>query len=172
MSPIKCREKVTNRSHANEIFLRACAQEDQGKLSSAFRLYLAGAKLGDTGCQVNLGNFYADGRGIKPNREAAVKWYKKAYARGERSAASNLGAMFRDEGKFEKAVSWYERAVKLHDVDANLEIAKILLRNPKDRARAKAFLEQMQAFSEDDLTRSARKQGRQLLKRIRDKEAR
>lgn len=46
-------------SNLDFLFERASNQWDQGNLLSAYRLFLAGAKAGDAGCQVNLGNFIA-----------------------------------------------------------------------------------------------------------------
>jgi len=42
-------------------------QWEVGKLTSAFRLFLAVAKTGDESAQLNLGNFYSEGIGVKPN---------------------------------------------------------------------------------------------------------
>lgn len=160
-------DRDSKKMRANELFLRASSQEDKGKLLSAFRLYLAAAKLGDTSCQINVANFYADGRGIKPNRKAAIEWYTKAYRQGERSAASNLGAMFRDEGRFKEALTWYERAVKLDDGDANLQIAKIHLREPQQRMQAISRLEKIETMPSDDVTPSAKQEARLLLRKLR-----
>ena len=93
------------------------------KLTSAFRLLLSGAKSGDISAQLNIGNFYSDGTGVKRNRARALYWYKRAYRRSDASAANNIGVLFRAEGQLTRALAWFERAVKLKDVDANLEIA-------------------------------------------------
>jgi TPR repeat protein len=53
-------------------FVRAGKQADNGNLKSAFRLFLAAAKAGDSSCQINLGNFYDEGTGIRRNRSAAM----------------------------------------------------------------------------------------------------
>ena len=37
---------------------------------------------------------------------------------------SNIGTIFRDEKKLGPAISWFRRAARLGDADANLEIAK------------------------------------------------
>jgi TPR repeat protein len=43
--------------------------------------------------------------------------------------------VFRKEKKMKQALAWFERAVKLQDGDANLEIAKIYLKNKTDKAK-------------------------------------
>jgi TPR repeat protein len=110
--------------NANDIFVRADKEADKGNLESAFRLFLAGARAGDRSCQVNLGNFYDGGMGVRRNRSAAMYWYKRAYRRGDSSAANNIGVMWRNEKKYSRALEWFRKAVKLGDDEANLEIAK------------------------------------------------
>jgi TPR repeat protein len=69
-------------------------------MRSAFRLYLAGAKSGDSGCQLNVGNLYDAGTGVRRNPEAALHWYKRAYRAGSASAANNIGVLWRGDRKF------------------------------------------------------------------------
>src|SRR5579863_417820 len=97
------------------LFQRADKEWEAGNLRSAFRLFLAAAKAGDPSCQINLGNFYSGGIGVKPNRTSALYWYRRAYRQGYRSAASNIGMVYRDEEKLKKALAWFERAAKLKD---------------------------------------------------------
>ncbi len=123
-------------SKTDDLFIRAAKQADKGKLRSAFRLYLAAAKAGDSSCQINLGNFYDDGTGVRRNRSAALYWYKRAYRHGESCAAHNIGVMWRNEQKFERALGWFEKAVILGDDEAHLEIAKHYLRVERNPVKA------------------------------------
>lgn len=111
----------------DDLLTRADQQWQRGELRSAFHLFLAAAKQGDATAQLDLGYFYDTGTGIKPNRSLALRWYKQAYRQGRGAAASNIGTIFRDEGRLRQALAWFERAAKLGDSDANLEIARILL---------------------------------------------
>jgi TPR repeat protein len=77
----------------DELFIRADKQADEGNFKSAFRLFLAAAKAGDSSCQINVGNYYDAGKGVRRNRSAAMYWYKRAYRRREASAAHNIGVM-------------------------------------------------------------------------------
>lgn len=163
-------KKAKDRSNADALFVRASEQWDKGKLLSAFRLFLAGAKAGDSGAQVNLGYFYHHGIGIKPSSKEALKWYKIAYFRGERCAASNIGFLFRDEQKYEKAIQWFTRAVKLQDGDANLQIAKIYLEYKQDIGKTAGYLQQIYKFKVgEDVLESSVDEARALLKKIRHK---
>jgi len=128
--------KRSRRLNTNGIFVRADKEADKGNLKSAFRLFLAGARAGDRSCQVNLGNFYDSGTGVRRNRSAAMYWYKRAYRRGDPSAANNIGVMWRNEKKYSRALGWFRKAVKLGDDESNLEIAKHYLKVEHNPERA------------------------------------
>ena len=128
--------KRPSNPHVDELFTRAERQESNGKMRSAFRLFLAAAKAGEPGCQVNLGNYYDAGKGVRRNRAAALYWYKRAYRRGSSDAASNIGVLWRNENKPKLALEWFRKSVRLGKEEANLEIAKYYLLNEVDPARA------------------------------------
>lgn len=117
------KSKISRKAKADELFIRADQEEEKGNLRSAFRLFLAGAKLGEKGCQLNVGNYYDDAKGVRRNRKAALYWYKRAYRRGYASAASNIGIVWRNEKDPKRALDWFKKAVRLGDDEANLEIA-------------------------------------------------
>jgi TPR repeat protein len=82
MSIVQHGSKRSWSSNADDLFLRANEHWDRGKLKSAFRLFLRGAKAGDSGAQVNLCYFYDSALGVKPNRDLALYWYRRAYRQG------------------------------------------------------------------------------------------
>jgi TPR repeat protein len=135
--------RLTNKSKADDLFVRADKQEERGKKRSAFRLMLAAAKLGDRGAQVNVGNYYDDGKGVKRNRSAALYWYNRAYRRGDSSAAHNIGILWRNEEKLRRALSWFFRAVKLGDDESNLDIGKYFLHKEKNPGKAIPYFERV-----------------------------
>jgi TPR repeat protein len=63
--------KHTKKSKADVLFARADKEEGRGHLGLAFRLMLAAAKLGNISAQINVGNYYDDGKGVRRNRAAA-----------------------------------------------------------------------------------------------------
>ena len=109
-------------------------------MRSAFRLTLAAAKLGNASAQINVGNYYDDGTGVRRNHSAALRWYKLAYRRGDSGAAHNIGCVWRNEGNLERALYWFSRAVSLGDDESNIDIAKHFLRNVQDPRKAISFL--------------------------------
>jgi TPR repeat protein len=164
------RSKIQVRNECDELFRRASAQEDKGRFRSAFRLYLAAAKAGDTGCQVNVGNFYDNGTGVRRNKSAALYWYMRAYRRGVACAASNIGTVWRNEGKLKRALSWFQRAVEMGDDEANLEIAKHYLfieNNPREAIPYLKKVSPSKWVTEDGAEEAANllKQAKRILKR-------
>jgi len=152
-------------AHLGRLFERADKQWSAGKLKSAFRLFLAAAKGGDFACQLNLGTFYCDGIGVKPNRKLALYWYRRAYRQGYGPAAHCIGILFRDEGKPRRAIAWLERAAKLGDGDAKLDIAKIYL-GADDRTKAIPHLRQVFRAKPHEASEASREEAEGLLKEV------
>ena len=148
-------------------FERANAEWERGKLASAFRLFLAAAESGDSSAQHNVGYFYDVGIGTRRNRDAALLWYRRAYRRGLRTAASNIATVYRDEKNVERALFWYRRAASLKDAHANLEIAKLLLTRGGPQADVVRHLKKVIRASSADVTEAARSEAQRLLDRMR-----
>jgi TPR repeat protein len=161
--------RTQRKARAQGIFLRGQKQQDEGNLKSGFRLLLRAAKLGDYEAQHNLGYTYDVGLGVRPNRPAAMFWYKEAYrnGRGGGPPANNIGTIFRDEQNYPEAVRWFRRAAKYGDVDANLELAKIYLREPKQQGKAISCLKEiLKATPPIGVGEDTQREARKLLKRI------
>jgi TPR repeat protein len=155
--------KQSRRSKSEALFFRADKKWNSGDLQAAFRLFLAAAKAGDKAAQLNVGNCYDTGSGIRRNRSSALYWYKRAYRRGDASAATAIGTVWRDAGKPQRALTWFLRAVKLGDEDSNLDIAKHYLVNEKDPQAAIPYLEKV--CQSDRVTEASAEEAKRLLKR-------
>jgi TPR repeat protein len=166
MSTFQHGSKRSRSSNACNLFLRANEHWDRGELKSAFRLFLRAARAGDSGARVNLGYFYDSGLGVKPNRDLALYWYRRAYRQRSSGAASNIGTVWRDQGKLDRAISWFQRAEKLGDGDANLEIAKVYLRYKHDKDKAIHYLRRVCRAKPDEVMQQSREEAENLLKRI------
>lgn len=101
-----------------------------------------------------------------PNRERALFWYRRAYRRGEACAATNIGVLYRDEGDFKLALIWFERAVQRGDEEANLEIAKVFLKQDREREPVVRLKRVAKAKPGVDVTVASWEQARRLLKRL------
>ena len=75
--------------------------------------------------------------------------------------------VFRGEENLKQAIKWFERAVRLGDGDANLEIAKIYLTR-RESARAIHYLKQTLKANADDVTEASKEEAQRLLKRRRE----
>lgn len=129
-----------NDTETRKWFVDASALWDQGRLREAFRLFLAAAKAGDSGAQLNVGHFYDMGHGVKRSRDQAMYWYRRALRRGEAAAANSIGTLYRDEGRLRLAIRWFEKAVSLGDDGALLNMARLYLGPLKDVPRARRLL--------------------------------
>jgi TPR repeat protein len=113
------------------LFIAADYFEEQGELRKAFDCLLAGAQGGDQGCQMNLGNFYGDGTGVRRDLRKAGYWYRRAYenvaVHGVRSsgAAHNYALDLYRAGNLSLAIKWFEKARALKDGSAMNWLAKI-----------------------------------------------
>lgn len=85
---------------------------------------LARANSGDASAQVQLGEAYADGKGVERDTQQAVAWYRKAADQGNISAELHLAVLYRDgAGKMfprdmAQAAEWYRKAADQGDTGA------------------------------------------------------
>lgn len=167
--PRTAESRKRRQMRAEEIYLRAKRQQDEGNLKSGFRLLLTAAKLNDPGAQLSLGYTYDVGKGVRRNRAAAMHWYKKAYRnqRGWGIAASNIGTIFRDEHSYPEAIRWFRRGVRYGDVDANLDLARIYLKNPRQKDKATLCLREiLNATPPIGVGKDTQREARKLLNQI------
>jgi uncharacterized protein len=123
-----------------KMFSRADKNREKSKLQPAFRRFLAAAKAGDRAAQTNIGYFYDMGIGTRCNKMSALYWYSRAYRRGDASAANNIGTIWRDKHKPQRALAWFRRAVRLGNDSSNLNIAKHFLQNESNLRIAIGYL--------------------------------
>jgi TPR repeat protein len=162
-------------SRRNLLYQRAESEWTADRLQSAFRLFLAAAKADFVPAYDLVAQFYDKCWGVKRNQDAALLWYRRAY-RDKRSwlrqacrqglsvPANNIGCILRDRGQHRSAISWFLRAVRLGDGDANLCIAKIYLRNQRDRPKAIRYLKK--TCSASYVTDGSIEEARRLLRQI------
>jgi uncharacterized protein len=159
---MKSRSRQSQKASAQ--FIRADEEEDRGNLRSAFRLFLAAARAGDVNAQARVGYYYDVGQGVRPNRAAALSWYRRAYRNGDASAAHNIGTIWRDQRNVRRAEEWFQRSVNLGHDDSQLDIAKLYLANdPKKSIRHLNRVLQSARVERSDKEEAAR-----LLRRARE----
>jgi len=92
-------------------------------------------------------------------------WYKRAYRRGQACAAHNIGVMWRNEGKYGRALYWFKKAVRLGDDEDNLDIAKHYLEVEHNVLRAVLHLEKVCVSKR--VSEAGLEEARKLLRRAR-----
>jgi TPR repeat protein len=162
MSPAK----LKTISDADRLFLEAERYEEAGDFRSAFKTLLVAARLGDSGCQNNLGNFYASGKGVRKSLEKAAYWYKRAYNKGDRSAANNLAIDKRNQGDVRSAVIWFKKAIEMKDGDACIPLAKIYMARKNGQRMAAGLLRQALRMSRSDLSEAGREEAESFLQEL------
>jgi len=158
--------KRTKKLKSEKLFLEAERFEEAGDFKSAFKSLLAGAQLGDSGCQSNLGNFYASGKGTRKSLESAAYWYKRAYRNGAGYAASNLAIDRRNAGNIRSAVIWFKKAIARKDGDACILLAKIYIARKGGQKTAVTLLRQALRMNRNYLSERGREEAESLLKQL------
>lgn len=133
---------------------------DARKYRSAVPLFARAAKRGDPSSQLMLGYCFYLGLGVPRSRDEALFWYRKAARAGDGAAASNIGIVFRDEGKKGLALRWFRRAVDLGLPDALLEVALLQGGEAAEGALAQATLRRLLRFK--TLIPAVREEARRL----------
>jgi TPR repeat protein len=158
--------KRNKEQDAEALFLKAERYEEKKDFRNAFKCLLTAAELGDAGCQINLGNFYAWGRGVRKNLKEAAHWYKKAYKNGDRCGALNLAIDKRNAGNVRSAVIWFKKAIAMNDGDACIELAKIYIPRKHGQKAAAELLRQALLMGRDDISDAGKEEAESLLKEI------
>jgi len=148
----------------NSLFNEADKYEEMGDFRNAFKCFLAAAQLGHHMSQLNLGNFYASGTGVKRSLEKAAYWYKKAYKNGNNDGALNLAIDRRNEGNLRSAVIWFKKAIAMNSGDACIELAKIYSARKGGEKAAANLLRRALRMSRDNISDDARDKAESLLR--------
>ncbi len=154
------RDKTLN---AEDLFLEAEQYEEKGDFESAFNRLLAAAELGHHMSQLNLGNFYASGRGTRRSLEKAAHWYKKAYKNGNNDGALNLAIDRRNEGNVRSAVVWFKKAIAMNSGEACIELAKIYKARKGGQKPAANLLKRALRMGRDNISETAKEEAESLL---------
>ena len=84
------------------------------------------AEQGDADAQFNLGDMYANGRGVPQDDAEAVRWYRLAAEQGHASAQFDLGFGYANgrgvPQDYAEAVRWYRLAAEQDDASAQFNL--------------------------------------------------
>ncbi|MGB9073144.1 MAG: tetratricopeptide repeat protein [Terriglobales bacterium] len=152
---------------AESLFLEAEQYEEMGDFRNAFKRLLAAAQLGHHMSQLNLGNFYASGTGVRRNLEKAAHWYQEAYKNGNNDGAFNLAIDRRNEGNVRSAVIWFKKAIAMNHGEACIALAKIYNARKGGQKAAVDLLRRALRMSRDDISDLAKEEAESLLEEMR-----
>src|SRR5579871_3787537 len=118
-------KKQIQESRAETLFRAANVFEELEMFRDAFKCHLIAAELNHKFSQLNLGSYYASGRGVRKNLKLAESWSKRAYKNGVGAAAHNLALEKRGEGDIKAAIGWLKKAIAKQEAAAYVELADI-----------------------------------------------
>lgn len=104
----------------------ACDLYETGERRRSVKLFKQAAIAGVIGAQVNLGNIYDAGDGVRCDFPTARYWYKRAIDQGSPEAAYNLAVSYLHRGNVRWARYWLLVAESLGDEDAHELLAGLL----------------------------------------------
>lgn len=109
-----------------EAGVEAVARRDY---ATALREFKPLAEQGNVVAQVNLGNLFMKGLGVRQNYGEAARWYRNAAEQNERLAQSKLGILYyyglgvpKDP---EEAARWFEKAARQGEPSAQTVLATL-----------------------------------------------
>lgn len=159
---------MANRRYNEEsLLIDSMRFEEAGNYRKAASILLRGAKLGSDGCQLNLGNYFANGTGVRKNFERAAHWYKNAYKNGNSWGAFNLAIDMRNHGELRAAERWFKKAISMGHGGAHLQLAKLYIFQHRNEAAAYELLQQVTKMSRDDASDDEKVEAKALLRKHR-----
>lgn len=159
----------TRTAVGDALFDRAESAWKAGNHRQALRLFVQAVAKCSRGAVLNVGYFHDEGLGVKPDKEEALKWYRRAHRQGDDSGTHNIGLIWRERGDTRRAIQWLERAVAAGNDDSRLQLAAIYLSCGR-KAEAKRHLMRLQRSS--TATVASRRQARAKLRALESKTVR
>ncbi|MEC3910847.1 SPOR domain-containing protein [Sphingobium sp. CR2-8] len=115
----------------------------QGDYAKAIAEWRPLAQSGDPDAQFNLAQAYKLGRGVQPDVNVAIDWYRKAAVQGHLRAEDNLGLLMFQQGDRAAAMPYLQRASLRGEPRAQYIVGTALFNGdtaPKDWVRAYALM--------------------------------
>ena len=87
------------------LFTTATAMSGNDVWQTLFKEKLQEAHQGNSNAQFDIGSMYKNGRGVSPDRNKAIEWYKKAAAQDNKKAVTRLKLLQANEERFRKELA-------------------------------------------------------------------
>ena len=151
--------------HSTE--LHAHDSWEAGNLEQALSLFLSAFRSGSKSCAINIGYFYDEGLGRPKSKSSALFWYQQAHLYGDSSAATNAAIICRERHQLKRMFSWYRKACRRDDGDAELDIAKCFVCGiGVVRSRARAIEHLQRALKSNHITQAGKEEALFLHRRL------
>ncbi len=143
-------------AHFNLALMHERGDGIPANLQTAIRWYTTAADLGNANAQQNLGIKYLIGEHVAANTNKAMSLINSAAASGLKNSQLLLGQLYQSgfDGKVRvdlaKAETWYLRAAKQGQPDAQYQLALILLEKQNSKGDAKFWIQQAVAAGHQD----------------------
>ena len=109
------------------------------------------ARRGDVSAITRVADFLS-APGHRPRELAlAVRMYRRAFRRGDMTAADNLAATYMDVGRYREAVAWWRRAEAAGSSTASIEVARAELYGVGTRRNPRAAFERLEKLATERL---------------------
>jgi TPR repeat protein len=120
----------------------------ENDFAKAMELWLPLAESGNPAAQLQVGNLYAEGKGVEQSDTTAAAWFERAAQRGNMQAQYNLGVSYAEGLGVKKddalAAKWLRRAAEQGMAYAQLNLGFLYAANrvtPPDNIEAVKWLE-------------------------------
>ncbi|MGE4323779.1 MAG: SPOR domain-containing protein [Sphingobium sp.] len=115
----------------------------QGDYAKAIGEWRPLAQAGDPDAQFNMGQAYKLGRGVQPDLNSAIDWYRRAATQGHLRAEDNLGLVMFQQGDRTNALPYLQKAAGRGEARAQYIVGTALFNGDllsKDWVRAYAMM--------------------------------
>ena len=93
-----------------ELYQRAQRFLKQKQFAEALAIYEDLAQAGDTQCQTYLGWVYHEGFGVEKDEQKGREWFLQAATLGAKVGEFYCGRVALSSGRYEEALSWFQKA--------------------------------------------------------------
>lgn len=98
---------------------------EQNQFKQAAQWWQKAAEQGNAEAQLQLGLLYHTGQGVEQDNETAADWFEAAAEQGHAEAAFNLGVLYANNGRFQHARHWWQKALQYGSQSAQDALQKL-----------------------------------------------
>jgi hypothetical protein len=103
------------------LFISSVATGGNDVWQTLFKEKLQEARQGNSNSQFDVASMYQNGRGVKPDLDKAIEWYKKSAAQNNAQAISRLKLLEANKERFKKVMAQAEKG----DAESQYKLGKI-----------------------------------------------